>query len=73
MVDARHRGFSFLRGGAGRRATIRIFLQRQGQEQQQTIAAIDVQSAIQVMAEFDGFSGVAAGSGQGRQGDGMGA
>ena len=29
VVDARHRGFSFLRGGARRRATIGIFLQRQ--------------------------------------------
>jgi hypothetical protein len=50
---------------------IRIFLQRQRVGQQQNIAAIDAQGAIELMREFDGFSGVAAFSGQGRQRDGM--
>ena len=53
----------------GRRSACSCERQRQGQ--QQTVSAIDAQGAVELMGEFDGFSGVAAMAGQGRQRDGM--
>ena len=47
-----------------------MFLERQGQSEQQTVCAIDAERAVQLMGEFDGFAGVTAMAGQGRQGDG---
>ncbi len=47
-----------------------MFLQRQRQGDQPGVAAIDVQQAVELVREFEGFSGIAAVAGQGRQGDG---
>src|SRR5258708_40225373 len=70
VVDAWHRGFSFLRRGDGRRAALGLFFERQGQSQQESVSAIDAQDAVQLMREFDGFSGIAALAGQRGQCDG---
>ena len=72
IVDAWRRGFSFLRRGTGSRTAVGIFLQRQGQSEQQNVAAIDAQGAIELMRGFHGFSGVAAMAQQGGQRDGVG-
>ena len=50
-----------------------MFFERQRQREKELISAIDAQHAIQVMGEFDRFSGIAAMAGQGRQGDEVGA
>jgi hypothetical protein len=39
--------------------------------EQHSVPAIDAQGAVELMGKFDGFSGVAALSGQGRQGEGV--
>jgi hypothetical protein len=44
--------------GAGRRSAFSCSEQEQGE--QYRVAAIDAQGAIELMREFDGFSGVAA-------------
>ncbi len=46
-----------------------MFFERQRQREKKLISAIDAQHAIQVMGEFDRFSGIAALAGQRRQGD----
>ncbi len=46
-----------------------VFFQRPGQSEQQAVAAIDTQDAVELMRKFDGFSGVAAVAGQRRQSD----
>ena len=48
-----------------------MFFQGQGQCPQQMVSAIDAQGAVELMGKFDGFSGVAAVAGQGRQRDGV--
>lgn len=48
-----------------------VFLERQRQGEKKSVAAIDVQRAIQLMREFNGFSSVAAMARQGWQCDGM--
>jgi hypothetical protein len=48
-----------------------MFLERQGQGKQESVSAIDAEDAVQLMGEFDGFSGAAAMAGQRGQGDGM--
>ena len=48
-----------------------MFFERQRQREQKLVSAIDVQIAVQMMRKFDGFSGIAAMAGQGRQGDGV--
>jgi hypothetical protein len=53
------------------RVAIAVFLQGQGLGDQQMISAINVQGAVQLMREFDGFAGEAALCGQRRQGDGV--
>jgi hypothetical protein len=72
VVDAGDRGFSFLRRGNGSRAAFGVFLEGQGQGQgaEKLVSAKDVQRAIELMGEFDGFASVSALAGQGRQGDG---
>ena len=50
-----------------------MFLERQRQSEKDLISAIDAQQAIQVMCEFDRFSGIAAMAGQGWQGEAVGA
>lgn len=70
-LDMGHGGFSFLRGGEGRRAALGVFCERKRQSAEKVVSAIDVQRAPQLMAEFDGFSGVAPVAGQ--RGDGVGA
>src|SRR5947209_19642531 len=57
VVDAR--GFSFLRRGDGDRAAFGVFLERQRERQQQSVAAIDAQRAVELMRELDGFSSIA--------------
>ena len=49
FVDAGHRGFSFLRGGEGRRAAFGVFLERKEQSEQSNLPAIDVQGAVELM------------------------
>jgi hypothetical protein len=73
VVDARHRGFSLLRRGEGSRTTFGMFFERQRQREEKLVSAIDVQRALQLVREFDGFTGVAALSGEGWQGEGVGA
>jgi len=73
VVDARHRGLSFLHGGEGRRAALGVFFERQRQRAEKVVSAIDAQCAILLMREFDGFAGVTAMAGQRWQGNGMGA
>ena len=46
-----------------------VFCERQRQSQQKFVSTIDMQRAVELMGEFDGFSGIAAMAGQGRQGD----
>src|SRR5208282_1592157 len=70
VVDAGHRGFSFLRRGHGSRAAFGVFFEGQRQRAEKLVAAKDAQAAIELMREFDGFSGVAALAGQRRQGNG---
>ena len=48
-----------------------MFLERQRQGEKKLISAIDAQHAIQVMREFDRFSGIAAVAGQRWQRDGL--
>ena len=72
VVDARHRVFSFLRGGAWSRAASGVFLEGQGLGQEQLLSAIDEQPAIELVREFDSVSGVAALAGARGQGDGVG-
>ena len=48
-----------------------MFFERQGGGEQERVSAIDAQGAIQLMGEFDGFSGIAAGAREGWQGEGM--
>ena len=55
--------------GAGRRSGTSAGGRVWGIEK--TVTAIDAQGPVQLMGEFDGFSGVAASAGQGRQGDGV--
>jgi hypothetical protein len=50
-----------------------VFFESKRQSGQQGVCAKDAQHAIELMGEFDGFSSVAAMSGQGWQGDGLGA
>jgi hypothetical protein len=50
---------------------VSVFLQRQGPRGQQRVAAKHPQCAVELVREFDGFSGVAAVAGQGRQGNGV--
>ena len=64
-------GFWAVVRGAGRRSEYSC--RGRGWAKQQRVAAIDAQGAIELVGEFDGFSGVAAMAGQGRQGDGVGA
>ena len=45
------------------RPALSMFFERKGQRQQELMSAIDMQHAIQMMGEFDGFSGIAALSG----------
>jgi hypothetical protein len=46
-----------------------VFLERDRQSGEQGVATKNAQHAIELMGEFDGFSSVAAMSGQGRQRD----
>ena len=55
--------------GAGRRSACSC--RGRGNATQQMVSAIDAQGAVELMGEFDGFSGVAAVAGQGRQRDGV--
>ena len=54
-----------------RRAALGVFFQGERQSGQQSVPAKDAQHAIELMGEFDGFSRVAAMSGQGWQRDGV--
>src|SRR5258708_23040685 len=60
VVDAGHRGFSFLGGSDVHRTAVCVFLQGQRPSEQQSVPAIDAQYAIELMGEFHGFSGIAA-------------
>ena len=44
-----------------------VFFERQRQREEKLVSAKNAQSAIELMREFDGFSGIAAMTGQGRQ------
>ena len=48
-----------------------MFLQRQGDGGEPTVSAIDVESAVDLMGELDGFAGIATGTGQRGQSDGV--
>ena len=63
IVDAGLGAFSFLRRGRRRGTAIGVFFERQRLGEQQNICALDVQRAVQLMREFDGFSGVSAWAG----------
>jgi hypothetical protein len=69
VIDAGHRGFSFLGAGELPRAAFGMFFESEGQSGQQGVATKDAQHAVELMGEFDGFSGVAAMAGQRRQSD----
>ena len=71
MVDAGQGCFSFLRRGEELGTAFGIFFERQRQREQKLVSAIDAQVAVQVVGEFDRFSGIAAMAGQGWQGDGV--
>ena len=63
VIDAGHRGFSFLCGGELHRAAFGEFWERERPSGEQGVAAKDAQHAIEFMGEFEGFSSVAAVSG----------
>jgi hypothetical protein len=37
-----------------------VFFERQREREKKLVSTIDVQAAVEVMREFDGFSGIAA-------------
>jgi len=51
--------------GAGSRAAFGMFLERQGEREQQRVSAIDAEHAVELMGKFQGFSGIAARPGKG--------
>jgi hypothetical protein len=70
-VDTQCRRFSFLRRGQKLGTAFGVFLERQREHEKKLVSTVDVQPAVQVMREFDCFSGIAAMARQGWQGDGV--
>ncbi len=69
VVDARSWRFSFLRRGEQLGSALGVFFQWRGSGEQENISAKDAQYAIELMGEFDRFSGVTTMAGQGWQRD----